>query len=68
MTLVIGLTALGVLLMRSRICPGRFIADANIWLVIANVLTVFDILPAIDPTTGEEILPEFGWENKGLTA
>ena len=63
-----GPTALGVLLTRSRICPGRFIADANIWLVIANVLSAFDILPAIDSTTGEEILPEFGWDNKGLTA
>lgn len=50
-----------------RICPGRFLADANVWLVIANVLAAFDILPAIDPDTGAEILPEFGWSARGIT-
>ena len=45
----------------SRICPGRFLADANIWLIIANVLAVFDILPAIDPSTGREIAPKLEW-------
>lgn len=51
-----------------RICPGRFLADANAWLIIANILAVYDIMPAIDPKTGKEILPEFGWANGGLAA
>ncbi|THH08770.1 hypothetical protein EW145_g2477 [Phellinidium pouzarii] len=42
-----------------RICPGRFFADANAWLTIANVLAVFDILPPIDPITGRETIPSF---------
>ncbi|KAH8114933.1 cytochrome P450 [Phellopilus nigrolimitatus] len=39
------------------ICPGRFFADASIWLAIANILAVFDILPPIDPDTGKETMP-----------
>lgn len=57
-----------IILTSCRICPGRFIADANAWLVIASILAVFDILPSIDPETGNEILPEFDWVNGGLTA
>ncbi|PAV15713.1 cytochrome P450 [Pyrrhoderma noxium] len=41
-----------------RICPGRYFADANAWLVIANLLAVFRIRPPVDPTTGESIIPE----------
>ncbi|KAH8114932.1 cytochrome P450 [Phellopilus nigrolimitatus] len=40
-----------------RICPGRFFADASIWLALASILAVFDILPPIDPDTGKETLP-----------
>ena len=42
-------------------CPGRFFADASVWLVAANILAVFDILPPIDPVTGKVIMPEFEW-------
>lgn len=42
-------------------------ADANAWLIIANVLAVFDILPLIDPSTGKEIIPELEWTG-GITA
>ena len=38
-----------------RICPGRFFADDLIWLTIASVLSVYDILPPLDPQSGEEI-------------
>jgi len=31
-----------------RVCPGRFFAEASLWLAIANVLAVFDILPELD--------------------
>ena len=40
-----------------RICQGRFFADATAWLAIANVLAVFDILPAVDPMSNEEVAP-----------
>ena len=33
--------------MRS-ICPGRFMADATLWISIACILTVFDIRPGKD--------------------
>ncbi|KAG1721199.1 cytochrome P450 [Suillus paluster] len=31
-----------------RICPGRFMADAQIWISVACILTVFNIAPALD--------------------
>ncbi|OAX41845.1 cytochrome P450 [Rhizopogon vinicolor AM-OR11-026] len=31
-----------------RICPGRFMADAQIWISVACILTVFDIRPGPD--------------------
>lgn len=42
-----------------RICPGRFFADASAWLLMANVLAAFSILPPIDPETGEDCIPPF---------
>lgn len=50
-----------------RICPGRFLGDANLWLVFANLLAVFDILPAVDPVTCKEVIPELDWIG-GLTS
>ncbi|PAV19382.1 cytochrome P450 [Pyrrhoderma noxium] len=40
-----------------RICPGRYFAEADIWLAMANILTVFDIKPAVDDQ-GADILPD----------
>ncbi|KAG6848244.1 hypothetical protein H0H93_001985 [Arthromyces matolae] len=40
-----------------RICPGRHLADASIWIVIASVLATFDIKKAPGPD-GKEITPE----------
>ena len=51
----------------SRACPGRFFADASAWLLIANVLAVFNILPPIDPASGNEYIPEPKWHG-GITA
>ena len=31
-----------------RICPGRYFADAGLWLAVSNVLSVFNIGPALD--------------------
>lgn len=49
----------------SRICPGRFLAESSVWIVLATLLTVFDIRPAKDEQ-GSDIIPpeEF---NTGLT-
>ncbi|KAH8116443.1 cytochrome P450 [Phellopilus nigrolimitatus] len=51
-----------------RICPGRFFADASIWLALANIIAVFDILPPIDPDTGKRTMPlaeySFGFTSK----
>jgi cytochrome P450 len=35
-----------------RICPGRYVAEAQLWLSIACMLAVFDIRPGRD---GEEM-------------
>lgn len=42
---------------RPRICPGRHLADASIWIVVVSILATFDILPAKDEN-GDDIPPE----------
>ena len=39
-----------MLLMRfgRRICPGRYFIDASLWLLMSNILAVFDIGPPLD--------------------
>ncbi|EJD43159.1 cytochrome P450 [Auricularia subglabra TFB-10046 SS5] len=39
-----------------RICPGRYFADSEIWLMMATMLFAFDILPARD-ADGCDIYP-----------
>ena len=41
-----------------RICPGRFFADSNAWLMISGLLATFDIKPKIDAATGKPKLPK----------
>lgn len=43
-----------------RVCPGRHLADTNLWLVIARSLCAFDISKSIDPSTGKEIENSIG--------
>ena len=31
-----------------RICPGRYFVDVNLWLMISNILALFDIVPPLD--------------------
>ena len=31
-----------------RICPGRLLAKANVWLAVASILSMFNIAPAKD--------------------
>ena len=44
-----------------RICPGRYFADSAVWLVAANILAVYDILPPIDPVNGRIHVPKLEW-------
>ncbi|KIY47199.1 cytochrome P450, partial [Fistulina hepatica ATCC 64428] len=39
-----------------RICPGRHLANAELFIAVASILSVFDIRPAVD-SNGVEILP-----------
>ncbi|EJD05112.1 cytochrome P450 [Fomitiporia mediterranea MF3/22] len=41
-----------------RVCPGKYLADSNLWLAIANVLAMFDIEPYTNPETREVELPK----------
>ena len=50
----------------SRSCPGRYFADDLVWLSIASVLAVFDVLPSVDPESGEPILPKMEFESAAI--
>jgi len=43
-----------------RACPGRFMAEAQVWMSIACILSAFEITPAID-TNGSpiKVVPSF---------
>ncbi|EGO22751.1 hypothetical protein SERLADRAFT_371048 [Serpula lacrymans var. lacrymans S7.9] len=45
-----------------RICPGRFMADAQLWISVACLLTVFDISPGFDEN-GRPIKTEAAFES-----
>ncbi|KAF5334568.1 hypothetical protein D9758_015782 [Tetrapyrgos nigripes] len=45
-----------------RICPARFMGWSSMWITIASVLAVFDILPCLDEK-GEEIIPTLEYKN-----
>jgi len=43
-----------------RICPGRYLADASIWIVAASILAAFDIVP-IQDEMGKDVIPGIGF-------
>lgn len=49
-----------------RICVGKTLAEASVWIVVASMLAVFDVERAVDGE-GEEIVPEVELTN-GLTS
>ncbi|KAF9469506.1 cytochrome P450 [Collybia nuda] len=49
-----------------RICPGRYFADASIWIAAALVLATMDISMALDEN-GKEIIPELEFST-GITS
>ncbi|EJC97786.1 cytochrome P450 [Fomitiporia mediterranea MF3/22] len=50
------------------ICPGKYLADSTLWLVAANVLALFDILPYVDPDTGKAENPKLEIDGEGFIA
>jgi cytochrome P450 len=48
-----------------RICPGRHLAEANVWIVVVTMLATLNIQKAVGED-GEEIIPEVVLTN-GLT-
>ncbi|KAJ8501509.1 hypothetical protein ONZ45_g12126 [Pleurotus djamor] len=38
-----------------RVCPGRHLAESLLWLSLASILTVFDILPAVDESGSPQL-------------
>ncbi|KNZ78681.1 O-methylsterigmatocystin oxidoreductase [Termitomyces sp. J132] len=49
-----------------RICPGRRLADASIWIAMASILATFDILKPIG-ADGKEITPDVEFST-GITS
>jgi cytochrome P450 len=49
-----------------RICVGKHLAEANVWIVVASMLATLDIKRAVGPD-GKEILPKVELTN-GLTS
>ncbi|KAJ3474624.1 hypothetical protein NLI96_g12357 [Meripilus lineatus] len=49
-----------------RICPGRHLAVSELWIAIASILAVFDILPVQDDQ-GNDVLPKEEFHH-GLTS
>lgn len=49
-----------------RICPGIPIARTSLWILMATMLSSFEIAKKIDPETGEEIVPQAEWTATGI--
>ncbi|KAJ1306125.1 hypothetical protein OPQ81_010836 [Rhizoctonia solani] len=41
-----------------RSCPGIHYGEASLFILFASILAVFDIKPKVNPTTGQEEMPE----------
>lgn len=48
-----------------RVCPGRHLAEAGVWLVIASILASFEVRP-VKGENGKETMPEIEFST-GLT-
>jgi len=49
-----------------RICPGRFVADASMWIAVASILATLSISKALDES-GNEITPRVAFTS-GITS
>ncbi|KAJ3481860.1 hypothetical protein NLI96_g7376 [Meripilus lineatus] len=50
-----------------RVCPGRYLADASVWIAAATLLAAFEIHPAKDKA-GNDIIPPLEYVNNTLTS
>ncbi|KAJ7257102.1 cytochrome P450 [Mycena rebaudengoi] len=48
-----------------RICPGRYMATASIWITVASMLAAFDIEKAVDKD-GKVIEPSYEYSSTGV--
>ncbi|KAF7369664.1 Cytochrome P450 [Mycena venus] len=48
-----------------RICPGRYMATASIWITVASMLAAFDIEKAVDKD-GKVVEPSFEYSSTGV--
>lgn len=44
------------MMMMTRICPGRYLGDNNLFLLVTGLMSAVDISPEKDPQ-GNDILP-----------
>ncbi|KAF9257842.1 cytochrome P450 [Marasmius fiardii PR-910] len=49
-----------------RVCPGRYMAEASVWIAVASILKVFCISKAVDDN-GKMIEPSYGYRNGLVT-
>ncbi|KAF7336122.1 Cytochrome P450 [Mycena venus] len=50
-----------------RICPGRYMATASIWIAVASMLAAFNIKKAVDED-GKEVEPSFEYSSTGVVS
>ncbi|KAJ7889513.1 cytochrome P450 [Mycena olivaceomarginata] len=50
-----------------RLCPGRHMANASLWITVASVLATFDIAKALDEN-GREIEPSYEFDSGFINA
>ncbi|KAF7368174.1 Cytochrome P450 [Mycena venus] len=50
-----------------RICPGRYMATASIWIAVASMLAAFDIKKAVDEE-GRVVEPSFEYSSTGVVS
>ncbi|KAI0594640.1 cytochrome P450 [Biscogniauxia sp. FL1348] len=49
-----------------RLCQGMHIADRSLFLAMSRILWAFDLKRPIDPTTGQEIIPDMDDISEGI--
>ena len=49
-----------------RICPGRYFADASLWIMMSNILAMFDIGPPLDASGNPQVIGNIKFTD-GLT-
>lgn len=48
-----------------RLCPGRYYALNNVWILAASMVAIFDFLKPLD-AAGKEVIPAVEFTSGGL--